>query len=783
MVDNFIEHTPIDLARIETIPRVYTRAVNLAGDRRSDISGPWVYRPYLYWLHVKLSISPVMTQGMLEYQFGQIHRHDQLYEQFYPELDISGHQALLTILHPDGQEEFITAGFVLGADLQYFENTANNGIQRLRFYGFEYLFQKYDIYDTLARCTSDETSVYPVRRAYSFNLPIEATVVNQKVNQERSVQIRGNMVEISGNEEEGLEPFKTFAHVKIKQNGDEEPADLWSAWDVLQYWINSPMAMANKTPKLPMQGASDSDSIQYELDVPEAIQDVLKRIWSVWPQEDKNLYQFFCDLLPRELGLFWYLKYEADFSGNTADRVKFVVDSLTSTTVNFGDFSVVPNTNSINFVAVSNPPNSHFVRLPDFTIKDAEGYDQINILGSPVIVMFNLEAFKETDEDEEKLGYQMRNAWGPVAEDAFNDGPEPTANATVNDLVRAADYYKSVYREFELSNLWEWTNDTGDYLDIRDTDNTRRLDDLSPTFTNPFPEVKLGKEAHSSLIGKEFLRELPILTGINYSVSPIEDNNFSPANITQIPMGVLALDNNTGSPLEGKWVWLDKLSEIPYFSNKGLSGAHVTPLQGRPAVAIESENPILLAKTHFPFTLTEMQPGQAYFQWDNDLIFVVAMEVDCRLERKVSGGGKMPDTRKIIYVPDCHLWYAMPGTAYDIDPATGGLLAIHPDNRMIRNDAWKIDLVAGLANHWLNTQRNIVTIEMEGTSATPPIAAPLGYLITEVTYQPGPGQPPATVPIGSTITSITINMEAQTTQIETDYPSLDGSLRALYGLM
>ena len=391
-----------------------------------------------------------------------------------------------------------------------------------------------------------------------------------------------------------------------------------------------------------------------------------------------------------DIGIDWFVY-------PSTDGFSIHVFSLLENTESFGNYTMQPNPTQFDLDVTDN-------RAVDvkFEKSSTELYDHFVAVGERI-------RFCTSDLE-----------YGWTAQQEENYEAVDTGDATINDMVRSSDEYRDVFQLMVVNDI---------------INSPKCLDDGTIVYAS----------AHQRSDVKT-LDTLPLLVGVDYTVSPPVDNNES--NLTPEYLPPIALANAGG----GKYVPVEKLTS-----------AELTP------VSVEAcENQLGLRMIASPNHVL----GLGWIGLENDETnrqpewhiasgkYTVAYETDYRIKMRAS----LPAAKqtglnltKVIQVPDAHLWILDEDTVVGVDDS--GDLKRSPGTRTIlRDDRDRLARVlAGVKGRYIASRtRLLLTYKY--------VAAfnySLGNIIKKLVRNT------VTTDIGAPITSVEWNFDAGTSSIGT----------------
>lgn len=196
---------------------------------------------------------------------------------------------------------------------------------------------------------------------------------------------------------------------------------------------------------------------------------------------------------------------------------------------------------------------------------------------------------------------------------------------------------------------------------------------------------------------------------------------------------------------------------------KGKPSATVRVLDDAVGIQLDGPYPHVFGLNHY----TGGDERQKVYDWQQIYATVgMALPERVRIVKTAATAEPGPVTkRKIITVPDAHLWYVVPDTITD---ASGSNLSQHAGG-YVRDDRPELERIADLAAAWYGRRRAVIDLPFSND----PLQARLGNVISE-TYSAG-----TVTPTGTLVTAEIYDLVSRTTRLRTEFFDLD--LQALAG--
>lgn len=699
MVDIFIDHQP---------HQVFTR---------SNWSGDWTVRHYLYANSVRWAAKPTMDEAELEYRYGDIMRPNTAFFAKGNPLSIDGHYVKIVIEQGEDRDDLVWYGVLVerSDELRGSDGTSPNGRTHYTAYGLEYLLSKLPVVDSHYK-TSDDGESY-VNRAIGFNTAIRDAYDGDSRASMGSTR-QGNMSETPG-----FNDAPVFR--KITEDGTT-----WSAANIIEYLLayNAPL------------DSNGNEAIRFVLDYTSAIEHLT---WATPVVEVRKhtVLDLLNELCDRRRLTSWRLVVESD------DTVSVVVFTFNASAIGLPDGSTIPaNENTVTWNFDSQVEIASAVLMQDRSAK----FDYVLVRGERKTSTFTLTTSGALVKDWETADETAYIAGAGV-------GATVDAIQQANRAYRASDRFKRVYSYFKLSNSWTGTSWTGEKV---------------------FPELDSAGEVTNTsekiwLPGLRFNRRLPLQHDVDYSGLKIANDELvdtSPAgSLPEYLAPIILIEAESG-----KYRHIEKLS-----TESGTDTTTTSPEFGWSAgVRMQDEAPgfVLDVRGDAPqhalagadFTgadatdNAEFSSAQA-LDWE-DITATICMEADSYCQGVWPTGAPLEETDTLrallIEVPNARLDYVVPDTVVKLD-ASGA--RVTSEGGFITDDRKRVENLARMAYEWYAATRYALHVSQNDLV----IDYSVGQLITTIEH----GTLART--INSVITDIALDLLQGTASVKTQFGQLD----------
>lgn len=695
-------------------------------ERKTRWLDDWQEVGYLDPLRCNMVCAPEVSQATFQYHFGRVKREDA--NQFYPFVWEEVRNKFLRIRArwtDEGDWFRLFTGIAVDNETELNNPVIQSGIQTVTAHGIEHLLDRQLIRKAWA-LTLNDTEPNKLDWVPTFN-----------ERHFRGLTIKGNRTKDTLS--------ATNTHHFHNTNTDQ-----WSNYDICKYllYYHSP------------------ENIGFA--ITGQAKECLDTIFEIHDFSQDTLWTALNKLIDRRYGCGFYLNYPE----SSAELVEIVVFSVSDVAVNFGDVTLPANENLQPFVMPETFPGTHLVDEIPFTRTAKNQYQRIRIQGKRLKVCAS---FSYPDDT-------LREDWSDDLEQAYRVATGQSGDDDVckaNDAIRGTDRFRDVYVQHRVHPNWDGRCGDGEggqkslvQVTCND-DGGIDEESVAPFWNGPTP----------------FGRFTPFQVGTRYDVSPplvefeqdgvdASDPEFCPIKaFIQVPF-----ENNTcpgygsgsgsGSgyyPTNYRWSLVDKISQVGNEDAK--RNCHVSPGDRHKSVRVEVNPNHYLALNHFDGAACNTEQNEP--RLDYETIIVTGMfETDQRphilLEIAPEGEDEPEDDdmtlrELVIDVPYAEYWWVAPNTVVDVGQC-GELLRYHPDNdRIIRSDKQKLELVAAYAKNWYGRERQAVRIPIKRLG----LYAPLGAVITSI------NSVSFSEPVRTPVTGLSFDFKSETTVIETGWSALD----------
>ena len=682
----------------------------------------WQYVPWLEPVECVEAAAPEVSSARFRYQYGQILRNQaSSYDTFYP---INARNWYVRILMQRYGEDPQAIWYGIFADDQgTLDGSSVGGTQILRAYGVAQLLDRIKI---------DRAYVYDVDPADPLGERTKMKIDwvpthNRRTNTGRrgvkDRKLKGNC--------RGTEP-SLFA----------SDGAIWSNYNVLRYLLDN---FWYEETRLGFQIIGQWETLADIKDVHDFDGD------TIWGAIKK--------LVDRRYGIS-AVAYIDDSDYSLIVRIF----TLTDVPITVGESTLPANRMQTDFTVPSEAPYTHLVGEVPFRTTSLSDYNVIKVRSAERIkVMLTLSY----------LHGNLQKDWASTSESAYKAcaGVAANANQSVHearDMFRARDKFKHVYTRHRIIDNWGWS--------------TRGVKDSSENFYVSIKANEDGtiqKEPQAPNIWnsqKKAFRDLPLLVGYDYSVSPPtttladdSDPGFQSMKVfVRYAWGVdvvnITGNNNPVVAVNEKWAYVDQISAVmPAVPN---SGFH--PLENEIGFQLNTSYNHLFALKDWAGALDGTKDPKLDY---HRLACTVFIETDQKLQVVYRSplSTVEPKRTMVIEVPDVEYWYAQPETVIDIND-DGQLVLIPKDNQILRDDSDVLRAVAAKARAWYMGRRQAVQIPINDIG----IFVPIGTMLTAINSVYGRD------PVRTCVTARKIDFDSRTTVIETGFHAIDLMPRTRY---
>lgn len=407
-------------------------------------------------------------------------------------------------------------------------------------------------------------------------------------------------------------------------------------------------------------------------------------------------------LISRSMGMSWAIYVGDD------DRVGLLPFSLLDDDLTIGGVTIPANT-ALKEPDLWSDPSQGAVNLSRDT---AAQFDRIVVRGAKIKSCFTAE-----------LDGNLETAWS---------SGEETAYKAAGDIGRSTDKFNRVYSTFRMKKDWDWKDGADFVVPAFDADG----------------EVMSGSGSAYWNVDKRFLNYLPFKVGIDYSGASAVDKNPADSEPEFLPMIATLQDEN------GAVRHVERMA----------TAAHVRPLQREFGVEVKFSPNHIAAKNHFSgAAATDKDPLYDY----ETLLITGFVETDTHIEvatQRASYNSLENRRTLIIDMPECELWYVVPGTICGVDPTTHETIE-YGGEPFIRDDRTILRQALAAAAAWYGKSRTKVDISLSRLEVLFQIGDMFSGLSVGQDADSG----------GSAVTSIRFNFEQQQTFISSDFGEIDAA--------
>ncbi|MDD5327409.1 MAG: hypothetical protein PHY02_06295 [Phycisphaerae bacterium] len=468
----------------------------------------------------------------------------------------------------------------------------------------------------------------------------------------------------------------------------------------------------------------------------EAVINALKGLKGVYKFSSMTVLDALNKLINRSRGFGWYVSVAKNYVGND-DFVDIVPFSMLDEDIKLGDIIMPANPKKVPVDLWTEQTHT----TAEVTSSIVNTFDRIVVQGSRMKSCCTLsfdKGLKKAWSDEEETAF--KNACNET--DGYDElGDDEQADK--NDKFRAEDRFERVFTTFRIPHDWDWVVGSGEDAEI-----------VNPLLDTSVGMLNLEMQAPHWNADKRLAGTLPLKIGIDYSGSAPIDNNPDYAEPEYRCMFVLVKDT------DGKYQYADRIA--PYH-------ARVRPLTREAAVEMRFNPQYLASKNHW----TEAEPAkyEGVIELDGidyeDIVVTAFLETDQVVQVEFSLGSFENPRTLVIDLPDCELWYIVPGTIIGIDE-NGDLIeygVVTPSvPTLLRDDTERLFSALAAAVAWYGKQRNKIVITIKDIDA----GIPIGTLIENVDVADVGA-------IGSVVTELRWDFQSRSvsTTIITDHGELD----------
>jgi hypothetical protein len=683
---------------------------------KSTWAGDWTLvtnvRPLqsLWSAHGGGSSSSISNATFL-FEVGDIARYGNAFAYEAPQ-DILDDYARISAVHPDNSVERLWYGQVVSDEISQTSVGQIEGPQTITAYGLEYLLERRTIRVMAARAKNLE---FPIGYCPDFNRRSKKGGL-QLSGIDSSTQLIGNRASAA--------PAGVYAF-------SFEDDDVWTAW---QAWQS---AMSTNKP----------DGITWT--TPQADRQYLEAIIEVWDNVDGTTLKSFLDrICSKRRGLGWYVNVDEEDENDPKAQIR--VFTFTDEEITYGQRTVPANPDTTTFTIPTSYPGVHVLRGVPVVYANSDRVEKVRVRSSDRMRV--TASFSKDDTSLDK-------GWTQELQDVYNG-----ANETA--ISRGAERFKDVYTKFIVPRNWDGTVRDGEAGVLRRSVGRLPDDDGGVRI------LLAGDRDPSVWIGdKTFHQNLPLLRGYRYDLArqgqQIQvDGAAPPSEVTYYPLMAFAKDSFRIRATD-KWMQIDRAQE--FNANNAnmvpLSAAHISPLPQELGVRVQWR------PNHYCAGADEvLNPFPPSVDLDyREMIVTASFDLDDYLHVIREQTNHETNRELSIVVPNTGYWFVMHDTVIGVDE-NGDLIRIHTTNRILRNDADRLRMIADLAIAWYQRSRQALSFSINYVSASPSTSVVLGTLISDILSGT---RSLARTDVNAVVTSQHINYEEGFTTTGTDFVKVE----------
>lgn len=683
--------------------------------------GTWEIAPHLQCLSFNLTLAPSVSSAVFDYTFGNRSVENNPQFAILEALGLEGHYVKVE-LFDDGEPPATPVGVFVGQFLADDRRPRGvnppsaeqspEGRQLLTAYGLEHLLSKLPIDFAIVQ---DGPDTKQLMRSIPFNRRMK-----------RGGAIEGNMDLISVPNVTGLQPA-------FVADGDK-----WTRKTIVQYllywFVTRHTEMDFELAQSPFGLLDDGELVEDFFGL--TVADALNKI------------------IDRRRGLVW--RVVTDGETIAAAEVTTILDAA----ANVGSLTLPANPNQAQLDVDTDR------KVIDFSVtKTATNkHRSVIVRGRLTRAICTLSIQDNTlDPDwteDDKTAYSEATKNDPgylvlgTAEQARRNDEFRTSDDSVNH----------VYRRFRVPDTFNWKVGLGD----GSVSLTRIITPVTEPFFG-FPLIPTAAEgpADTFFADKTLLRDLPIDTGIDYSVSPPVSINPDGAQPERAKPFAVAKSGPDGDhrilhtmggvssmslPSVGLRV-LDRGMGVEFtlpgnVPNHALALGTFTPVEVNPPDWISAE----------PSRFVPSVKNSIEYQ---HIMLTAAIELDQRPEMVLLLDPAGNQTALVIDFPELGLDYLVPGTVIGVRP-DGSVRRAHADNAWVRDDTPVLRTLGLFIRHWYARPRNAVRLTWQSLEHMEP-----GTILTTVAIA---GQQ---VQSNSIVSEVSFDLRQFQVTMQTDFVELD----------
>jgi len=636
-------------------------------------AGPWQWVPALRVVSFSMTAAPEISKATFVYEYGNVKEPNAPFFFTRGPRDLGNKFVRIELANDYGS--FIAwQGYMVDSNLDLWAESdlaQGAGVQTMQAYGLEYLLTKVKITQGLARVQVGGPPVFAVWLDYvpPFNINIDrgTSITPQDVGNRSAVRFS---VEVSQGNTQDVFLFNQFDRTSWGRR--------WSAADAIETILK-------------VYGTA--------LGIPWAVNGQLDLIENWEPThtvEGMSVWDALQSLMPKARGIAFTMEH---------------IDPPTIWLSSHFPDDIVVNTND---GALTFPGNTEVYDL-DFNdaldvkqgvlfMSTQDRYREVVVTGEKARSTFTATMRGDGNPDG-----ALTKGWQQVDEDAYKDPPIPSPVPGADDLwyakardrSRSLERFSRVYKYFSRDRLWDgMIAGVSTCPLIKDDGTTDNSEAILPILSN-----------------QGFMRVLPFLNGVDYSVVPFGLTSLGLWNQSdpRRPFGIIYDEAHLDGP---SWLFLHELQQ-------GLPNIVMRLADNEFGIELPNAGHYLAAG-HWQFDYTQELDKTRYYPQLNyeDLAFTLTWQLDQRLRYRATISGNPDDAVLHLKVPGAHLWIVHPNTIVDID--TDGTFTTYAGPYEFRNDRDVLKKVAAIATGWYSTRRNLCRYTISGMFPHIPIGAMLG---------------------------------------------------------
>jgi hypothetical protein len=651
---------------------------------RAEWADSWIYTPYIIPIQVRESANPQVDTAAFVYDFGTILRPEIGDYAIYQNVDLRGYYIRVDVVDQFGRAN-AWVGIIDVDTTQPFGNvTTPTGSQYLTAFGLEHLLNRRPISGAYVRISGDAGS--PTVDLVDRAIPINRT--------------RRAGSDFDPNASSVDDPATGYPYFAI----GEVDSIAWTNKRVIEYVLGQWMGTTGIIWTL--TGETD----------------ILSQISNVYDIEGQTPLAVVNTMIERRRGLSWKVLIDEN------DNVEINVFSLLSEPVAGWEVLLPANPNQVDLIFAGSR-----TREPQYRFSNLALYDEIQVIGGPVLSTFSLSYTDGT----------LVQGWTAAEETDYKNPAALSSPSTEElDAERATERFNRVYQDHGIVTDWNWQAGDGQGANFTNVAPLLNLDGTLD-YTQQSPQFDFGKS---------FTREIPV-----------DEAGTTSGRLT----------------LSGPRVWVEVQNEdedlisanITNLGPLGYASASISLLERQLGLRLEAPLNHIMAKNSFDpeTTDTAVEPQYDY----SSMIMTVTAELDQRLSVFVQTSndiaGEIGRTKRID-VPDAILWIMAPQCA--VETEAGAMVradtkypSLITDNGIYRDDSAGLRAIAAVAQAWYALPRATLEYSVSRIS----LENPIGTLIKSTVG------PEGSTNVGTCVTSRIWNFdpENQSTEIATQFEELD----------